>query len=128
MLDMLRPAQQAAEGGPRIHRDFFRWLRDLLREATLFHAGPPSEIAADTNLKFGKWYLVDTTDGDVALVLPSPSLFPGGKIAVTKKVSDNEISITAEGGETISGDTTATVTVQGNSLQFAADSSQWWIV
>lgn len=129
-LAMFRPSQEGLEKqGGRVHRDLFTWLRRLLIEATRFHAGW-TVVTTDAAYvaSYGDWVLADTTDNDIAITLPDPSLAVGGKVAVTKTVAANQIDITATGGGNVGTGTTATLTAYGDSLEMASDGAQWWLV
>ena len=73
--------------------------------------------------------LVDTSGGNVQILLPAASANTDKIYYVKKKTSDaNIITITPNGGDLIENESDAVIINQGTSLEFVSDGSNWYII
>ena len=90
----------------RTWADWFTRVTDAVEDT-------PNPQTGDFTVGSGYRYAVDTTAGDVTVTLPSIALATDKGFSITKTDSSaNTVIITADGSDTILGDTTLIITTQ----------------
>lgn len=79
-------------------------------------------------------YQVDTTNGPLTINLPSISSLDNGGLRIhyivdsAGELSNNNLIIGATGGNTIGGDTSATIVVDYSSIQIMSNTTNKWLI
>lgn len=90
--------------------------------------------ASTTDPNYYNVYQVDTTSGHLTINLPSISSLDNGRLRMhyivdsAGKLSNNNLIIGATGGNTIGGETSATIVVDYSSVQIMSNTIDKWLI
>jgi hypothetical protein len=80
------------------------------------------------NFSGGKILLVDSTSGDVTVILPAAVNHAGEIVKIKKNADANNVTIDANSSETIDGSTTIILESPRSAVQLICDGSNWHVM